>query len=230
MQSHQVTGLVLIVGVLAMLSGIFAHHHGPHGGLTQGQHLVVAIIVVGSFVITGVGLMRLLRSSPPQLSTDFASILFALAGICGSLAALTGHVGVPRFRHLQDEVNEAEHAIVDLLISHDAALVATITQTMFATWAIGVLCLSISMLRSGLVWKIIGSCGIALGLVFLVALTLGRLQMHLHDIGLAVLASGIWLIAIGSALCANKSPSQVLRGGARGGADLESQNLVGRNE
>jgi len=230
MQSHQATGLVLILGALAMLSGIFAHHHGPHGGLTQGQHLVVAVIVVSSFVITGVGLLRLLRSSPPHLTNDFAAIVLALTGVCGPLAAVTGHVGLPRFMHLQDEANEAEHAVVDLLISHDAALVATITQTMFATWAIGVLCLSISMLRSGLVWKIIGACGIALGLVFLVALALGKLNMHLHDIGLAVLASGIWLIAIGSALCANKSPSQVLRGGARGGADLESQNFVSRNE
>ncbi len=216
MQSHQVTGLVLIVGALAMLSGIFAHHHGPHGGLTEGQHLVVAIIVVSSFVITGVGLMRLLRSSPPNLTNDFACIVLALAGICGSLAAVTGHVGVPRFMHLQDETNEAEHTIVDLLIAHDAALVATIAQTMFATWAIGVLCLSISMLRSGLIWKIVGSCGIALGLFLLATLALGWLDMHLHDIGLAVLASGIWLIAIGSTLCANKT--------------WRTESLVGRNE
>jgi hypothetical protein len=110
---------------------------------------------------------------------------------------------------LQDEANEAEHIIVDLLLSHDAALIATVAQTMFATWAIGVLCLSISMLRSGLIWKVIGLYGIAMGLFLLVTLALGRLDIHLHDIGLAVLASGIWLIAIGSALCANKSFSEL---------------------
>ena len=80
-----------------------------------------------------------------------------------------------------------------------------LTQTSFAAWAIGVLGLSISMLHSSPGWKVVGAGGIALGLCILLALTLGRLQISLHGIGLVVLGSGIWLIAIGSGLCANRS-------------------------
>jgi hypothetical protein len=208
MQSHQVTGLVLIVGALATVVGIAAHpHHGPaaHGGLGQGQHLVVAVIVVGSFVITGVGLLRLLRSGPPQLSSDVAFIVLALAGACGSLAAISGHVVIPRFIEYKNAAQQQDQAIVDAIITHDSIRNATLTQTMFAAWAIAVLCLSISMLYSSLVWKIFGACGIALGLFLLLALALGRLQINMHHVGLVVFASAIWIIAIGSALCANKS-------------------------
>jgi hypothetical protein len=37
------------------------------------------------------------------------------------------------------------------------------------------------------------------------ALGIGRLQISLHNVSLVVLGSGIWLIAIGLGLSANKS-------------------------
>lgn len=185
-----------------MFVGIAAHpHHGPNvpvGG-TQEQHTAVALIVVGSFVTTGVGLLRLLGTSPRQILGEFAVVVLALAGTCGSLAAVTGHVIVPRF--VQRTGNEIDATIVQAVVTRDVILSSTLTQVMFGAWAIGVLSLSVWMMQSRLIGRMIGWYGIALGVILSLALVLGQVPITLHSVGLVVLVSGTWLITTGSALC-----------------------------
>lgn len=207
MQSHQVTGLALIVGALAMIVAIAAHLHlgrVESAGDMAWPNIVVIAIVLASFGLLSVGFLRLLRSTAPQAWNDVAVVVLALAGACGSLAALTGHLVIPRLVESVSAAGKSDQAIVNVVVANDLILSVALMQTSFAAWAIGVLCLSISMLRSSSGWKVVGACGIALGLFILLALLLGRLQIALHDVALVVLGSGIWLIAIGSGLCANK--------------------------
>jgi len=207
-QFQRVTGLALVVGALTMIVGVAAHpHHGPvdSGGDMAARNLVVVVIVLASFGMLGVGFLRLLRSMAPQLWNDVAGVVLAFAGICGSLAGIIGHVTVPRVIALVNAADGSEKAMVDVVIANDSALSRALAQTSFAAWAIGVACLSISMLRSSSGWKIVGAWGIALGFFILLALGIGRLQISLHNVSLVVLGSGIWLIAIGLGLSANKS-------------------------
>ena len=134
-----------------------------------------------------------------------ALVALAMAGISSSLAGITGHLVVPRLVAEVNAADNSDQAILDLVLDNDRIFIVALTQISFAAWAIGVLGLSISMLHSSPGWKLVGAGGIALGLCVLLALTLGRLQISLHGIGLVVLGSGIWLIAIGSGLCANRS-------------------------
>ena len=208
MQSQKVTGLALVVGALAMIVAIAIHpHHGPvdSGGDMAARNLIVVVTVLASFGTLGVGFLRLLRSTAPQPWNDVAAAMLALAGVCGSLAGITGHLVVPRLIAQVSAADEAEKAMVDVVIANDLTLSGALAQTSFAAWAISVVCLSISMLRSSLGWKVVGGCGIALGFFILLALGIGRLQISLHNVGLVVLGSGIWLIAIGLGLSANKS-------------------------
>lgn len=211
MQSQKVTGLALIVGTLSMIVGIAIHpHHGPVAGDSAGQNnafanTVVIVIVLGSFGLLGVGFLRLLRSTAPHPWNDVACIALAIAGICGSLAGIIGHLVVPRLVEHVNAADQSDQAIVNVVVANDMILSASLVQTSFAAWAIGVVCLSISMLHSSTGWKIVGACGVALGLGIVLALVFGRLQISLHNIGLVVLASGIWVIAIGAGLSANKS-------------------------
>lgn len=99
MESRQVTGVVLIAGLLMMLAGIAAHpHHGPVAPGTDmaRRNLVVAVIMVGGYGMLGVGFLRLLRSMTTHLLNHAAAVALAFAGICGALAAVVGHVVVPR--------------------------------------------------------------------------------------------------------------------------------------
>ena len=208
MQSHKVTGLALIVGALAMIVAIAVHpHHGPvaSDGNMAWLNLVVIVIVLISFGMLGVGFLRLLRLTAPQPWNDVAFVALALTGVCGSLAGLIGHLVIPRLVEQVNAADKADQAIVNVVVANDLILCKSLTQTSFAAWAIGVVCVSISMLHSSSGRKVVGECGIALGLCILLALALGRLQISFHDVGLVVLGSGIWLIAIGSGLCANKS-------------------------
>ena len=208
MQSQRVTGLALVVGALAMIVAIAIHpRHGPvdSGGDLAARNLVVVVIVLASFGMLGVGFLRLLRSTAPQPWNDVAGVVLALAGVCGSLAGITGHLVVPRLIAQVNAADRWEKAMVDVVIANDLVLSGALAQTSFAAWAISVLCLSISMLHSSSGWKVVGACGITLGFCILLALVLGRLQISLHNVGLVVLGSGIWLIAIGLGLSANKS-------------------------
>jgi hypothetical protein len=189
-----------------MIVGIAIHpHHGPIAGDSAGQNLVVIVIVLGSFGLLGVGFLRLLRSTAPQPWNDVACIALAIAGICGSLAGIIGHLVVPRLVQHVNAADQSDPAMVNVVVVNDMILSASLVQTSFAAWAVGVVCLSIWMLHSSTGWKIVGACGIALGLGIVLPLLLGRLQISLHNIGLVVLASGIWVIAIGTGLSANKS-------------------------
>lgn len=211
MQSRKVTGLALIVGTLSMFVGIAVHpHHGPGAGDSPGQsnafaNTVVIVIVLSSFGLLGVGFLQLLRSTAPHPWNDVARIALVIAGICGSLAGIIGHLVVPRLVQHVNAADQSEQAIVNIVVANDMVLNASLVQTSFAAWAIGVVCLSISMLHSSTGWKIVGAYGIALGLGIVLALALGRLQISLHNLGLVVLASGIWVIALGAGLSANKS-------------------------
>jgi hypothetical protein len=213
MQSHKVTGLALIAGALTVIVAIALHpQHGsvesagdsawPNNASTN---LVVIVIVLASFGMLGVGFLRLLRLTAPQPWNDVARVALVLAGVCFSLAGLIGHLVVPRLFDYVNALDNADQAIVKIVVENNLILSAALMQTSFAAWATGVLALSISMLQSSPGWKVVGTCGIALGLLILVALLLGRLQISLHGVGLAVLGSGIWVTTIGSGLAANKS-------------------------
>lgn len=189
-----------------MFVGIAAHPHGGHsesGG--ERQHLVIAVIVIGSFVILGVGLLRLLRMCASRLDRDLALVVLTLAGTCGSLAAVNGHIVVPRFIAGVGTDGKANQAIVNAIVTHNLVLSSALAQAMLAAWAISALSLSISMLQSGIVGKVIGLGGVMLGLLLLSLLVTGRFSITLHDVGIVVLASGVWLIAIGSSFFINKS-------------------------
>lgn len=208
MRPHQATGLILILGALTMIGGIAAHPHHGHaesGGDGQQQHTVVTFIVISSFIILGVGLLRLLRLCASQLPRDLALVVLTLSGSCGSFAAVTGHVVVPRFVEGVGTEGNASQIMVSLFVAHDSMFSTALAQVMFATWAVGAVSLSISMLQSGIVGKGIGLGGVLLGLLLFSFLVTGRFSITLHDVGLVVLASGIWLIAIGASLFANKS-------------------------
>lgn len=201
MQPNRVTGLTLILGALAMFGGIAAHpHHGHAEAGGERQHIIVAVIVIGSFVILGVGLSRLLRMCASRFDRDLALVVLTLAGACGTLAAVNGHVVVPRFIEGVGTDEKANPAIANVVVAHDLILSSALAQVMIAAWAISALSLSISMLRSGIVGNVIGLGGVLLGLLLLSLLVTGRFSITLHDVGLVVLASGIWLIAIGSSL------------------------------
>ena len=207
-QSQRVTGLALVAGALAMIVAIAVHpHHGPvdSGGDMAVRNLIVVVIVLASFGMLGVGFLRLLRSTAPLPWNDLAGVVLALAGVCGSLAGITGHLVVPRLIAQVNAADGSEKAMVDVVIANDLVLSRALAQTSFAAWAIGAMFLSISMLHSSSGWKIVGACGIALGFFILLALGFGRLQISLHNVGLVVLGSGIWLITIGLGLSANKS-------------------------
>jgi hypothetical protein len=206
MQSRKVTGLTLIVGALAMIVAIAVHpHHGPAAGESAWPNLIVIVMVLGSFGLLGIGFLRLLRLTAPQPWNDVACIALAIAGICGSLAGIIGHLVVPRLVQHVNAADQSDQAMVNVVVVNDMILSASLVQTSFAAWAIGVVCLSISMLHSSTGWKVVGAWGIALGLGIVLALVFGRLQISLHNIGLVVLASGIWVIATGAGLAANKS-------------------------
>jgi hypothetical protein len=207
MQSRRVTGVILIAGVLAMIVGVAAHpHHGPAGSNADAawQNLVVAVIVVCSYGMLGVGFVRLFRSMTPQLWNDVAGVALAFAGVCGAVAAIAGHVVVPRVLE-QVQGDAAIHAHANPIVVNDMIFSSTLAQTSFAAWAIGVLCLSIGICHGSTGWKFVGAGGGVLGLCILAALALGRLELTLHNVGLVVLGSGIWICAIGAGLAANKS-------------------------
>jgi hypothetical protein len=211
MESRQVTGVVLIAGVLGMLAGITAHpHHGPvaPGDDVAWQNLVVATIVVSSYGVLGVGFLRLLRSMTPQLWNDVAGVALAFAGICGALAAIAGHVVVPRLLE-HSAAADTGQVQASLIIKNEMILSVTLAQTSFIAWAIGMVLLSVAMFQGGVGWKIVGACGVALGLLIVTALALGRLEFTLHNIGLVALASAIWVVAIAVGMCRNQSFSSV---------------------
>jgi hypothetical protein len=207
MQSRQVTGVVLIAGIAAMIVGIAAHpHHGPVESSSDAEwrNLVVAVIVLTSYGALGVGFLRLLRSMTPRPWNDAAGVALAFAGVCGAGAAVVGHVVVPRFleRAGSDDLMQAQ---ANLVVTNDMILSFTLAQASLVAWAIGVLFLSIALFHDRSGWKVVGASGVVLGLLILMALALGRLELSLHNVGLVVVASGIWVCAIGAALCANKS-------------------------
>jgi hypothetical protein len=206
MQSRRVTGVILIAGVLAMIVGVAAHlHHGPVGSSADAawQNLIVAVIVVGSYGTLGVGFVRLLRSITPQLWNDVAGVALVFAGICGTLAAVAGHVVVPRVLERM-QGGGAMHAYANPIVVNGMIFSSSLAQTSIAAWAIGVLCLSIGIFHGHTGWKVVGASGVVLGFGILTALALGRLEVTLHNVGLVVLTSGIWVCAIGVGLAANK--------------------------
>jgi len=187
-----------------MLAGIAAHpHHAPSEGNldARGKNLVVAFLVLTSLVFTGAGLIRLLRMLPQSLSRDFASIVLVLTAFCCSFAAIRGHVVIPSFVHVHETQDSTELAMADVVLHHEAALVNAFARTMFFAWATSLLFLSISAFRGGLLGKLTPICGIVLAVVLLLLLFAGGVGMNLHDVGIIVLASSIWLIAIGIILC-----------------------------
>lgn len=207
MQSRQVTGVVLIAGIVAMIVGIAAHpQHGPVESSSDAEwrNLVVAVIVVGSYGALGVGFLRLLRSMTPRPWNDVAGVALAFAGVCGAVAAVVGHVVVPRFLERAGR-DDTMQALANLVIANDMILSFTLAQASLVAWAIGVLALSIALFHGRSGWKLVGASGVVLGLLILIALALGRLELSLHNVGLVVVASGIWVSAIGAGLCANKS-------------------------
>lgn len=210
MESRQVTGVVLIAGILAMLAGIAAHpHHGPRapGADMVWQNLVVAVVVVGSYGALAVGFLRLLRSLTPQLGNDVAKVALAFAGLCGALAAIAGHVVVPRLLEHTEATDTAQ--VQNVVIKNDMILSVTLAQTSCVAWAIGVVLLSVAMFQGGGGWKMVGAGGVALGLLILTALAHGRLEFTLHNVGLVALASAIWVGAIAVGLCRNQTFSSM---------------------
>ncbi len=215
MQSRQVTGVVLIAGVVAMIVGIAAHpHHGPVESSSDAEwrNLVVAVIVVGSYGALGVGFLRLLRSMTPRPWNDFAYVALAFAGVCGAGAAVVGHVVVPCFLERAGG-DGAMQAQAKLVVANDMILSFTLAQASLVAWAIGVLFLSIALFHGRSGWKVVGAGGVVLGLSILMALALGRLELSLHNVGLVVVGSGIWVGAIGGGLCVNKSLAGLVRDG-----------------
>lgn len=203
MESSRVTGAMLIAGVLSMILGVAAHpHHGPVGSSADQvwRNLVVAAIVVGSYGMLGVGFLRLLRSMSPRLWKDFAGVALAFAGICGALAAIAGHVVVPRvLQHMSR--SDVLQSPAEPIAVNEMIFSATLAQTSLVAWAIGALFLSADMFRLSWGWKILGACGVVLGLCLLAALAQGQLEITLHSVGLVTLASGIWIGAIGIGVC-----------------------------
>jgi hypothetical protein len=104
---------------------------------------------------------------------------------------------------------EATQVKNSLIIKNGMTISVTLAQTSFIAWAIGMVLLSVAMFQGRVGWKIVGACGVALGLLILTALALGRLEFTLHNIGLVALASAIWVGAIAAGLCRNQSFSSV---------------------
>ena len=208
MPHRKVTGWALIAGATALIFAVGIHPHQGSVGSgenTAARNLSAVTVVLASFGVLGVGFSRLLRSFAAQPWKDVAVIALALAGICGSLAGVIGHLAVPRLVAQMNAAEEPAKAIVDVVIANDSAMSGALAQTSFAAWAVGAICLSISMLRDDAAGKVLGGWGIALGIFILLALGTGRLQVSLHNVGLLVLGSGVWLIAFGVRLLANAS-------------------------
>lgn len=208
MQSQKVTGIALVLGALTMIAAIALHPHHGSAESAEGQaarNLIIAVVVLASYGILGVGFTGLLRLMAPQPWKDVAGVALTFAGVCGALAGITGHVAVPRLIAQVNAADETEKAVVRFVIASGSASSEALAQTSFAAWAIGAACLSIVMMHRSAGWRIVGAWGLALGFLILLALGWGRLQISLHNVGLVVLGSAIWLIAIGSRLAAPKS-------------------------
>ena len=204
MQSHKVTGLALIVGALAMIVAIAVHpHHGPDesgGDMASakpcrhrhcpGQLWHARRGILASLALDGAAAVERCCLRRPGTCRSLRLIGWDHRPSRGSpphrAGERSGQIG-------PGDCQRCRRQRFDPQCGPGADLVRSLGDRR--------VCLSISMLQSSSGWKIVGACGIALGLFILLALALGRLQMSLHNIGLVVLGSGIWLIAIGSGLC-----------------------------
>lgn len=209
MKTDKVAGLILIVGSVGFVATMAIH---PTGGslekiiqqarLNIGAH-ALAITSMGLLLAGFLRLARALRPERPW--ADIGLVAFAFAAGAGTLDAICNSLVIQALAERTAAADSDAKPMWRAILLYNHLLSAALTQVLIAAAALSVLVWSLSLLRVGQSWTILGTAGLAVGLVSLFMLFSGRIRNNVHDFGLFVLGWAAWIIVLGAFLCRSKA-------------------------
>lgn len=198
MRQDSAAGLALVSGSLAGLATMLLHPTG-HDLMRDFQRVAATNRAVHALAIAGaiatmyglVGLSRLFKDR--RSTVDAGLICYALGSVAVVLAAVaSGFVGTELTARVLQGGASANDAYAPVLY-YNWVLNQAYTKLFAVTASVGILLLSLAMIREPLFGRALGLAGIALGGTAAAA-TLAGLSMDIHGFGAIVLAHGIWLV------------------------------------
>ena len=211
MKPNRTAGAALIASSIGMVVTMAIHPTGGdheklarEAGLAIGVH-ALAIVCVWLQAFGFLGFTRMMR--PKHLHADAGLVAFAIAAVCGILAAVVSGILGPALHERAAAADPAEHAVWEVVISYNFRLNAALTQVFIAANSIAVAIWSLSALRISRGWSYLGTAGIVIGVAALFSLFTGRIHNNVHDVGLFVTAISAWTIALGVLLCRSHESS-----------------------
>jgi len=201
MTTNSKASLALIIGTLAGLVTMSVHPTGRelaadlagggHGVLNIVAHSVALLaqplILMGLLVLT-------LRLTAQRDIAIAAYILFAWASVAIMLAATAS--GLIATSVLAADV-QRQHVTPGAAISalqYTGLLNRAFAKVYVAFSSLAIVLWSVAMLRTGHVWRGLGTYGVVGGLAMLAGIMSGHLGVGIHGFGAVVLSQGIWLV------------------------------------
>ena len=197
MRQEAAAALALIGGTLAGLTTMLLHPTGQHL-MRDFQRVAATNRAVHALAIAGtiatmyglVGLSRVFKDR--RLVVDAGLICYGFGSVAVVLAALaSGFVGTELAERVLQGGASASDAYAPVL-HYNWALNQACTKLFAVTASVGIVLLSLAMIREPLFGRALGFVGIAFGGVAAAA-TLAGLSMDIHGFGAIVLAHGVWL-------------------------------------
>jgi hypothetical protein len=198
--------LLVILPLLSLLA--LAHHpttaaHNAHEAMSQLAGIVTAAQVVhGALIAMQCGMLyallswlvsrNLLRAVPRAAAI---MLLLGTVGVIGA-ALVDGFIVAPLATYPHD--GDPNLAIMDQLIRFSMTLNQVLILAGESAMSAGIALVSIDLLSSERGGRWVGSFGLVLGSVSLVALLTGLLVLHLHGMHLLFAAQSLWMLGLGT--------------------------------
>lgn len=220
MKPNRLAGAALIVSSIGLIVTMAIHPTGGgHEKIAREARLATGVhaFAIACVWLQACGFLGFTRMMRPKLAfADAGLVAFAIAAVCGMLAATVSGILSPVLHERAAAADPADHALWEVVFSYNFRLNSALTQVFIGAISVAVAIWSLAALRISRGWTYLGAAGIVIGVAALFTLFTGRIRNNVHDVGLFVLATSAWSIALGALLFRLDEPSSAWESGSAG--------------
>ncbi|MDB4909661.1 MAG: hypothetical protein JWO39_484 [Gemmatimonadetes bacterium] len=208
--------------IASALSGLVTMSMHPTGNqlLADVQHVAPIGLAVHALALVAlpvsffgtIGLTRLLGADGDAPLAALAGLVaYGMAQIAVMIAAVASGLLAPALAAHMVATTGAEHDVAAALFSYTGAINQAFAKVYVIASSAAILLWSCAILAHGRLSRAAGMLGALVGVLALLAVTIGHLRLDVHGFGAVVLSQGIWMITVG-VLLARSAPEQAQAG------------------